>query len=118
MLFHVLDEELHSLRCSQRGADPLDHAPALVVGGPARPTIHHQAVRIQGGEVEPYRHVAGLQSESDAQGAQCTPPDLVDQGIVAEERQVTRTATRSDTGGDGHQHSQGAGAGQPVQIGR
>ena len=89
-----------------------------LVGDSPGPAVGDVAGLVDGAEVQPGGHVAVLQRELHAQGAEHAAADLVDQRVVAEQAQVPRPAAGRDAGG--HRARAGrrrAAAGQGVEVG-
>ena len=89
----------------------------LLGGQPAGPAVGDDPVGVQGAEVDPGGHVAGLELEADAGRRQGAPADLVGERVVAEQAEVAGARPGGDAAGHRVVEAQGALAGQPVEVG-
>ena len=113
-----LQEDLDPRRGDEAGED-LDAEAGVLVGGDAPgPPVGDEAVGVERAEVDPGRHVAGLEREAHAGGRERSPPELVDEGVVAEDRQMAGAAAGGDAGSDDRVEAARPLAGQAVHVGR
>ncbi len=75
------------------------------------------AVGVDGAEVAAHRHVAAAHVQADANRFEHAAPDVVDQRVVAEQREVRRTAARGDAARDRDAQAGAALAGEAVEVG-
>ncbi len=115
----LMDEcHLYAVGRFDRSLDLADHPSTIFVRRAPGPTIRHQAVHVHVRQIEASGDVPRLKRESDAQGAQDSPTDHRLDGIVAEQREVPRSAAGRDPVPHRHQHAQGTPARQRVEVGR
>ena len=114
MLPHRLDEQLQPRDAD--AAQPLHDGGGLLAGEAAGAAVADRAIAGQGAEVAPRGDVAGLQREADPGRLQHAAADVELQGVVAEQRQVTRAGARRDPVAHGHRQPQRALAGQRVEV--
>ena len=85
------------------------HAPGAAVGD--------DAAGVEGAEIGARGDVARLEFQAQAQGLNDAAPDLILNGIVAEQSEVARPAAGGDAGSDGDHAALRAEFGQGVKIG-
>jgi hypothetical protein len=111
-----LEEELDPVELDLADQELADGG-GLLGGEAAGAAVGDGAVGVEGAEVDPGGHVAGLELEADAGRGQGAPADLVFQRVVAEQAEVAGAGPGGDAPGDRVVEPQGALAGQPVEVG-
>jgi hypothetical protein len=116
VLSHGLHEHFDARKLHLRHA--LGQLHANVGGDAAGAAVRDVAGRVDGAEVASRRDIAVLQVEVDSQRFEYAAADLVLQGIVAEEGDMTRTGAGSDAVTNRQRHAADRVRSKSVEVGR